>query len=242
MGGSMAVVYDLNAGNKESKDQAELNLLYLVGKVAVSMAHEIRNPICSARGFLELAGLKDEGDSDGNWYRFYMPEVIEQLDRVNMMIRQFLSLNMERPVKKIPQNINHLVERLLPQLHSGAAVLSITVKTDLQPVPDLLLDGQEITQLITNLTRNGLEAMSPGGYLTIRTYKDGPAVVLALEDTGTGISTEDLDKLRKPFFTTKELGLGLGLPACYCIARRHDAVITADTGAGGTTFYVKFRM
>ena len=109
-------------------------------------------------------------------------------------------------------------------------------------IPDLLLDKKEIHQVIHNLTRNGLEAMPPGGCLFIRTYKDGDVVVLAVQDQGKGIEPDVLEKLGTPFFTTKENGTGLGLAVCYSIAARHNAKIEIETGADGTTFYIKFKV
>lgn len=236
--GTVALVCDFTGNGRLDEETARLERLYLAGQMATAMAHAIRNPICSARGFLELAGLREEGD--GSWYRHYSSAAIKELDRANAMIREFLSLARDKPVNKAAQNLNSLVEKVLPSLKRAAAVSSVEVKTDLQRIPDLLLDGEEVCQLILNLAHNGLEAMSSGGRLTIRTYLEGKEVVLAVEDIGAGIKNNVLEQLGTPFFTTKEVGLGLGLPACYCIAYRHDATITVDTGPGGTTFYVRF--
>ncbi|WP_418790001.1 ATP-binding protein [Phosphitispora sp. TUW77] len=93
---------------------------------------------------------------------------------------------------------------------------------------------------IFNLVLNGIESMSPGGVLTIKTYKDSNGVVLAVKDQGIGISHEVMEKIGTPFFTTKDYGTGLGLAACYRIAHRHKARIEIDTGTEGTEFKVIF--
>ena len=92
-----------------------------------------------------------------------------------------------------------------------------------------------------NLVRNGLEAMSPGGCLTIKTFVEDPEVVLAVEDQGTGIAPEILNKLGTPFLTTKDGGTGLGMAVCYSIAARHKAKIKVKTSFSGTTFLVRFK-
>jgi len=91
------------------------------------------------------------------------------------------------------------------------------------------LDAKEISQLVLNLCRNGLEAMHERGTLTIRTYIEGEHLVLSVQDEGCGISIEYLDKLGTPFFTTKENGTGLGLATCYSIANQHNARIDVDS-------------
>jgi len=110
-------------------------------------------------------------------------------------------------------------------------------------IPDLLLDGNEIRQLILNLTRNGLEAMShvTNGTLTIKTYLDSDEIVLSVQDQGKGIKPNILAKLGTPFFTTKKNGTGLGLSVCYKIAAHHSATIKVETNLGGTTFFVRFK-
>lgn len=109
-------------------------------------------------------------------------------------------------------------------------------------IPDLMLDGKEMRQLILNLVNNGIEAMSPGGSLKIFTYKKEKEVLLAIQDTGKGIDVDVMGKIGTPFFTTKENGTGLGLSICYSIANRHNARITLETGPRGTTFFVRFQI
>lgn len=108
-------------------------------------------------------------------------------------------------------------------------------------IQEFLLDEKEIRQLILNLVRNGMESMSAGGMLTIKTYMDGDSVVLAVEDQGGGIDPEVRDKIGTPFFTTKDYGTGLGLATCYSIAERHGAKVEIDTCPAGTTFSIYFR-
>ena len=107
-------------------------------------------------------------------------------------------------------------------------------------IPEIKLDEKEIRQLLLNLVRNGLEAMHPGGIVTIKTTYHKNIVALAITDQGTGIPKDILENIGKPFVTTKATGTGLGLATCYQIANRHNATINIETSRQGTTFTINF--
>lgn len=228
---------DITERKKMEADMARLEGLHMVGEMAATIGHEIRNPMTTVRGFLQILG----GKKDCAKYREYFDLMIEELDRANKIITEYLSLARNRAVTKEVSNINSVVEMVFPLIMAAGENAGITVKLDLEDVPDLLLDEGEIRQIIFNLVRNGLEAMASGGRLTIKTFMDGQDVVLAVKDQGAGISQENMDKIGTPFFTTKKKGTGLGLAVCYSIAHRHSACISVDTGPEGTTFYVRFK-
>jgi two-component system, sporulation sensor kinase E len=168
--------------------------------------------------------------------------MIEELDRANTIISDFLSLAKNKIVELKSHNLNDVVSVLLPMLQSEAYRTGNDLEIDMGDVPDIGLDEKEIRQLLLNLARNGFDAMAPGGRLTIRTCVDKDKVMLAVSDTGGGIPKSVLAKLGTPFLTTKENGTGLGLPVCYRIAERHRAKIDVQTSPAGTTFHVYFRV
>jgi len=129
---------------------------------------------------------------------------------------------------------------LLPLLEAGAIVNDMTVISHLENIPNIMIDEKEIRQMILNLVRNGLDAMSPGGVLTVSTYLDDQDVVLEVEDQGSGIDPQIIDRLGTPFVTSKDGGTGLGMAVSYCIINRHNAKVSYTTGPMGTTFYVRF--
>lgn len=130
----------------------------------------------------------------------------------------------------------------LTKLHITEALIGDkNLEWRLQELPKIPLNSEEMRQLILNLVRNGFEAMTAGGTLTITTYIDGPDIVLAVQDHGGGITPEVLDRLGTPFVSTKDMGTGLGLSVCYAIAARHKATIDVETGPNGTTFRVRFK-
>jgi signal transduction histidine kinase len=167
--------------------------------------------------------------------------MIQELDRANAIITEYLSLARSKVVELTFQNLNSVVETVFPLIQTYALLTDKCVHLEAEEVPPLGLNEKEIRQLLLNLVRNGLEAMPPGGNLTIRTFKDGEDVVLSVRDEGTGIEPAVLEKLGTPFVTTKDHGTGLGLAVCYSIAARHNAVIEVRTGPAGTTFFIRFR-
>ncbi|MEW6183015.1 MAG: PAS domain S-box protein [Bacillota bacterium] len=236
----LGAIVDVTERKKQEQEMLRLERLNLAGQLAAVLAHEIRNPIASVKGLLELAGLREEGEC--SWYRSYAGTITKELDRANLMIKEFLNLAKEKPIIQTVQNLNAVVESVLPLIKADANAGENGLKTDLQPVPDLLLDEQEIRQVILNLTRNGFQAMQPGGCMTVQTFVEGDKVVLAVTDQGSGVKAEFVERLGEPFFSTKEYGTGLGLSVCHRIAQRHNALVSFETGPGGTTFYVKFKI
>jgi signal transduction histidine kinase len=206
--------------------------------MAVGIGHEIRNPMTVVSGYLQLFREKEEFAA----YKKRFITMIEELDRANSIITEFLSLAKNRAVHFNKQSLNSILEAILPLIQAEASKHSQSVTVEMSDAPDLLLDGNEIRQIILNLVRNGLEAMTANGTLTIRTYLDGTEVVLAVHNEGPEIPPEILEKIGTPFFTTKDSGTGLGMAVCYSIAAKHKASIRIETGKRGTTFLVSFPM
>ena len=215
---------------------AKLERLNVIGQLATGLAHEVRNPMTTIRGFLQLLQNKTDLLS----YKSYFDLMIEELDRTNSMINDFLSLAKNKPAELKRQSLNMLLANLFPLLLADAYSQDKNCILEPGDLADLDIDTNEITQLVLNFARNGLEAMDKDGCLNISTFMDGQNIVLSVRDEGTGINTEHISKLGTPFFTTKENGTGLGLPMCYSIADRHNAQIEVKTGSDGTTFLVRF--
>lgn len=234
----LRVSEDVTESKRIEKEMARLERLNLVGEMAAGLGHEIRNPMTSVRGFLQLLSGKKECFI----YKDYFALMIDELDRANSIINEYLNMAKDKAIVLEVKNLSSILETIRPLLSSDATKSEKRVIFDLQELPALLLDEKEIRQLILNLVRNGLEAMLPGGTLTIKTYTEGAEAVLSVQDQGSGIKPEVLEKIGTPFFTTKDTGTGLGLAVCYSIAARHNACIKVATGPGGTTFYVRFKL
>lgn len=232
----LSVINDITDLKKIESSLSRLERLNLVGEMAAAIGHEIRNPMTSVRGFLQILSTKPEL----NLYKDFFKIMIEELDRANSIITEFLSLAKNKPVHKRPLRLDEVVKLLCPLLQANALAKNKYVAIDAEPVPELSLDEKEIRQLILNLVMNALDAIHPGQSVTIATREDEENVILSVKDEGTGIEPKVLEKIGTPFFTTKERGTGLGLAVCFSIANRHNAAIKIDTGKKGTTFHVCF--
>lgn len=232
-----SIIADITERKLIEKEMLRMDRLNLIGEMAAGIAHEIRNPLTTVRGYLQSFMRRKEFapfDSQLNL-------MITELDRANSIITEYLSLARNKPLDQSPHSLNKIVKDLLPLMESDALLNEKWIVTELAAeIPALLLDAQEMRQLILNFVRNGLEAMLPGGQLTIGTFAESEQVVLFIQDQGMGIPTEIKQKLGTPFLTTKENGTGLGLPICFNIANRHNAKINIKTGDSGTTFMVNF--
>ena len=231
----LSVITDITERVHLEKEVARLDRLNLIGEMAAGIAHEIRNPMTTVRGFLQMAR-----DHRENLSLQYINLMVEELDRANSIITEFLNLARNKTNDKAVQCLNSIIEALFPLIQAEALLSDKYVLLDLKECPELYLDEKEIRQLILNLALNGLEAMSSGGKLTIKTYTRDDAVVLEIHDQGNGIESEFLEKIGTPFFTTKDMGTGLGLAMCYSVANRHNAVIDFKTSDQGTVFFIRF--
>jgi PAS domain S-box-containing protein len=233
----VASMIDITAHKEMEKEITQLDRLNLIGQMAAGIAHEIRNPMTTVRGFLQIQENKKEYTQDREQYDL----MIGELDRANAIITEYLCLARNKAIDLEEQSLNIIIDSLFPLLQAIAIYSDKHVQVKLAEIPKIMLDKKEIRQLIINLVNNGLEAMLSGGKLTIRTFTDTNEVVLSVQDQGYGISDEVLEKLGTPFFTTKDNSPGLGLAVCYSIAARHNAAIDIETNSAGTTFLVRFR-
>ena len=215
---------------------ARLDRLHLIGQMAAAIAHEIRNPLTTVKGYLQFFSRKPIFAP----FQSEFDLMLDELGRSNHIITEFLSLSHEKAMNMEPYNLNQLIKTFQPLIESDALFHGISLQMDLGNIPDLFLDKKEIKQLILNLTRNGFEAMENGGCLSIKSSITSNYVVLTIIDQGTGITPELVAKLGTPFFTTKDTGTGLGLAVCYSIAHRHNAKIDFTTSKNGTTFSIYF--
>ncbi|MFA4885477.1 MAG: ATP-binding protein, partial [Desulfotomaculaceae bacterium] len=236
--GSLAMVTDITERKQLEKDIARLDRLSLIGEMAAGIGHEIRNPMTTVKGFLQLYCEK----KDFVKYKETFDLMIEELDRANLIITEFLNLAKNKRNDPVKQSLNKIIKAIYPLIQAEAIKNDKEISLELEDLPEQLLDDKEIRQVIHNLVRNGMEAMGQKGCLTIKTFMEGDKVVLAIKDQGRGIEPEVLEKLGTPFFTTKDHGTGLGLAVCYSIAARHNAKIEVDTRPAGTTIKMRFNV
>jgi two-component system, sporulation sensor kinase E len=232
------IIRDISEFKQMQQHLARYDRLHLVGEMAVSIGHEIRNPMTTVRGFLQMFSQKNPFQD----YKDLLDLMIAEIDHANRIISEFIFLAKNKALTLESQNLNTLITSLLPLMQADAIITNKQIITQLEPLPDIEIDAKEISQLILNIVRNGLEAMPHHSEIYIHTSLEAEKVVLAIKDQGMGIAPEHIEKLATPFFTTKENQLGLGLATCYNIAARHHAEIKFDTSSLGTTFYIRFKL
>ncbi|NLB19238.1 MAG: hypothetical protein GX825_11055, partial [Syntrophomonadaceae bacterium] len=182
----------------------------------------MRNPLTTARGYLQLLGESTEGQS----LRNYLDIIISEMDHANSILSDFLLFSKNKSVELYLQNLNSIIQDNHPLLQAKAEKDHKLVVIKLDSAPPLNLDEKEISKLIISLTLNGLEAIKPGGTVTISTRTEGDQVILSVQDTGKGIPLHLREILGTPFLTTKDSRIGLGLAVCYSIAARHNATLS----------------
>jgi signal transduction histidine kinase len=221
---------------ESDKNWARLSRLNLVGQMAASIGHEVRNPMTTVRGYLQM--FRNNESYIEHRDRFDI--MIAELDRANSIITEYLSLAKNKTIQLKRDNINTVITNLFPLIQANALELGHSIQLETSNIPDILFDKEEICQLILNLIRNSLEATPPDGTITIRTSLIEELVVLSIHDTGPGIPQNILDQIGTPFLTTKDSGTGLGLSVCYKIAERNNASIQVKTSSHGTIFFIIF--
>ncbi|ODA39317.1 LytS/YhcK type 5TM receptor domain-containing protein [Desulfosporosinus sp. BG] len=234
--GMICYLRDITSRKIAQDEMARLDRLNLVGQLAAGIGHEIRNPMTTVRGYLQLLGEKP--DCAARKHTFDL--MISEIDRANSIITEFLSLAQTKQTELKLQNLNDILIHLYPLLEADAFTQNKQIKFIPGEIPHLALNEKEISQLVLNLTRNGFEAMEERGCLTLESYLQDDQVVLAIEDEGCGMLPENISKVGTPFFTTKDNGTGLGLATCYKIAESHQAKICVDSNPSGTTFLIRF--
>ncbi|TFE22855.1 ATP-binding protein [Cohnella luojiensis] len=235
--GVLFIGHDVTELQRLKDEVDKMERLSLVGQMAASITHEIRNPMAVIRGFVQLLNERSPEDQQS-----YFRIVLDELDRANAIINDFLSLAQNRIVEKEPSNLNDLLNDLLPLIWADANMRGQIIDLRLSESMDILhVNSKEMKQLILNLARNGMEAMNDKGILRIETLNLQDTVQLRVVDNGVGIPQEKLERLFEPFYTTKTNGTGLGLALCLSIVERHSGKIHVESAVGqGTSFIVSF--
>lgn len=214
--------------------------LAMIGQIAAGTAHEIRNPLTSIKGFLQVLkyGLTEKGLVKEQEYTDIM---LTEIDRINDLVSEFLLLSKPRDAKYEEIKISSVVEELLPFIRNEALLHRVDLKYEAaHGLPSVIADSELLKQVILNLCKNGIEAIAGDGVLTIRERfsVEENKVLLEVHDTGPGIPHYVIDKIFDPFFTTKENGTGLGLPVCQRIINDIGGNLRVSTKGFGTAFTI----
>ena len=218
--------------------------LATVGSLAAGIAHEIRNPLASLSGSIQM--LREETTlSDGN--RQLMDIVIRETDRLNTIITEFLDYARPKAAHQEQLSLADLLQETTILFRNSREFRDgITVECTVEPILAFKGDPQRLRQVFWNLLINAAQAIKEGGVVSISARREnqgareGDTIIIVVSDTGEGIASDDIDKIFDPFFTTKARGTGLGLAIAYRIIEDHGGVISVMSKKGqGTTFTVR---
>jgi len=212
--------------------------LAALGQLAAGIAHEIRNPLTSIN--ILIHSLRERLPS-GNSQQEDLKVVEEEIHRMNEIVDQFLRFAKPASPFLEKTDVLSIFEETLQLLRPQIEKQRIVVEREFQALPMILIDPEQMKQAMLNLLLNAIQAMPEGGQLTLKgqNSKEGQWIQLSIEDSGMGISPEDIDKLFDPFFSTKEGGIGLGLSITHRIIDQHHGKIEVENAPGkGTIFTV----
>jgi two-component system, NtrC family, sensor histidine kinase HydH len=224
---------------EDSFDQLkQADRLAALGELGAGIAHEIRNPLATLSGVIDIVGAELPPDHPKAEFVKIGREETARLDRI---VTEFLAF--ARPPKPAFQetSLNQVIESTLLLLNRHAEKAGVEILTDFGELPPVMLDRDQIRQVFLNILKNGIEAMPQGGELYIRS-RHQPAersVMVAVEDTGGGIDPAVIDRLFDPFFTSKPGGTGLGLSVSYQLINHHRGSIRLIPKDGGSVFEIR---
>lgn len=229
---------------KESQQQLiQAEKLTSLGQLAASVAHEVNNPLSGVLVYTQLLAKKTRDNNIPKEVALdYLSKMEFELIRSTKLIRNLLDFARQSPPAFRQVNLNDVVNRAFDLAAHSAELQHIQVIKELDPsLPNLMADFDQLQQVCTNLILNAIQAMPDGGRLTLRTSVNNEQLKIEVQDTGSGISPENMSKLFTPFFTTKRevKGVGLGLAVAYGIVQRHKGKIEVQSKEGeGTTFTI----
>jgi two-component system, NtrC family, sensor kinase len=214
--------------------------LVTIGQLASGIAHELNEPLGNILGFAQLAakcpGLPSQAGQD-------IVKILNASLHAREVVRKLLTFVRQMPSRRVPVDLNRVIEEALFLLESRCAKEGIEVERCLSPfLPEVHADPSQLSQVLINLAVNAIQAMPEGGKLSIRTGIRGDSVLMIVQDSGSGMDQKVLKKIFTPFFTTKDAGqgTGLGLPVVHGIVASHGGAIHVESQIRrGTRFEIQ---
>jgi len=236
--GRVVSFQDLTELRRLEEHMRRAERLATVGQLAAGIAHEIRNPLASISGSIELlrqAPLASEDD------RTLMAIVHRELQRLNELVGDLLDYANPRPSQPVDFDLGVLVRETLQVSRADRAFAEVELAAEAEEPLVVHADPSKLRQVVWNLVRNAADAAATGGkHVQVRARRATDQVLITIEDDGPGIPPERVPRIFDPFFTTKQKGTGLGLATCHAIVSEHGGRIDLETEVGkGTKIMVR---
>lgn len=233
--GYIILFRDLSEVQALKKEVERSTRLASIGRLAAGVAHEIRNPLSSIKGFATYFGERYKDiPEDKDTARIMVNEV----ERLNRVISQLLEFARPLDIKKEAVDIKTVINHSAKMIERDANEKDILVRLEIPPgIPHVAVDSDRINQVFLNLFLNSIEAMDSGGELSVTVDHDARAetMKITIDDTGKGINPGELGNIFDPYFTTKQSGTGLGLAIVHRIIESHNGEIKVESSPGRGT-------
>ncbi|MDT8860896.1 ATP-binding protein [Alkalihalobacillus sp. MEB130] len=205
-----------------------------IGQLAAGIAHEIRNPITSLKGFLQLMDSSDGRSPSPSYTKIMLSEI----DRINLIVSELLILGKPKELTIKEQSLSEIIHTVVTLTNTQAIIYNIEMKVEMADELkkiNVKCDENKLKQVFINVFRNAIEAMKQEGTIIIRVHVEGNFVYVSVIDQGKGIPKEKMVNIGKRFFSTKENGTGLGLMISNHIIEEHGGKITIESEEGKGT-------
>jgi PAS domain S-box-containing protein len=232
----VAIRNDITERKKTEEVLHRQDKLAAVGQLAAGVAHEIRNPLTSMKGYAEFLTL-DEQDPER---LEFMNIILDEIERVNTIVEDFMVLAKPKMVELEEKNVVPVIKNVVSLLEFEARKKHVKLTFDCpHEIIQIECDENRLKQVFLNFIKNGIEAMPNGGELHVKTMIQDNNVQISIQDTGVGIPKEKLKQLGEPFYTTKKNGNGLGLMVSFKIIENHNGKVFVESEPNkGTTFNI----
>jgi two-component system sensor histidine kinase HydH len=231
--GAVIVLRDLSELKKLEEKVKRSEKLAAIGELAAGVAHEIRNPLSSIRGFAQFLrhALRDKPQEQE-----YANTMVTEVDRINRVVTDLLTFARPMESEPAPTDVTELIEHTMRLVEADAASRAVQIQTKIADVSKLPMDANQMTQALLNLLLNALQAVDHGGQVEIGAELNADASYLNLwvKDNGPGIPSGHKDKIFEPFFTTREKGTGLGLAIVHKIVENHEGEVKIESPLAGS--------
>ncbi|MGM0805784.1 MAG: ATP-binding protein [Bacillota bacterium] len=234
----IGIAKDMTAINEAQNFKQRANTLAYVGELAAGLAHEIRNPLTSIKGFAQLFQSQNTTEETHH----FLGIMLRETDRINFIISQLMILARPHMILKSDHDLNEVIKRSLKFIEEERDFETISLHLELPEQPVLLkCEENLIAQLILNIVKNALEATPSWGNISLQLKQTQENITITIQDDGPGIPEHLLSKLGQPFYTTKEGNPGLGLLICYQIVQNHGGKMRIESKEGyGTKVSLEF--
>lgn len=237
------IIYDLTLRKKAEKDMLVAERLSMTGKLARTIAHEVRNPLTNLN--LALEHLRDEMPEDNESVKLYSEIIERNAKRIDTLITEMLNSSKPKELNLELADVTDILNETITLATDSINLNQIKLqKRYVSNLPRILVDREKLKIAFLNIIVNAIEAMERGkGELMVDVKLKENTIVVTLSDNGKGIPAEDLEKLFDPFFTEKPGGMGLGLTSTKNIISSHNASIEVEsTVKKGTSFIIYFKL